>query len=81
MARGNGRKRRRKCCRCPSFSVNGKRARVYCLRIDPDELENWKRVARELGLSVSELVRRAVRVYIRKHEETVPYISRRVRVY
>jgi len=54
--------------------------RVISFKITEEMLDIIEEYARKKRISKSELIRRALRNYIREHEEK-PYITRRVKVY
>ncbi len=54
--------------------------RVVSFKVDEDLLELLEEFARKKKISKSELIRRALRNYIRDSSER-PYITKRVRVY
>ncbi len=54
--------------------------RVVSFKVEEELLDILEEYARKKKISKSELIRRALRNYIREHEEK-PYITRRVKVY
>ena len=54
--------------------------RVVSFKVEEELLDILEQYAERKRISKSELIRRALRNYIREHEEK-PYITRRVRVF
>ena len=54
--------------------------RVVSFKVEEELLDILEQYAERKRISKSELIRRALRSYIRENEER-PYITRRVRVY
>jgi len=53
--------------------------RIITFKIEEEILEALDALARQKGAPRSELIRRAIRLYLSKH--TRPYASKRIRVY
>lgn len=53
--------------------------RIICFKIFEDELDALDTLARKLNLTRSEVIRRAIREYVRKHGEEIKHETIRVK--
>ncbi len=55
--------------------------RVVSFKVDEDLLEMLEEIAKRKGMSKSELIRTAIRLYLMESNERKPFVTRRIRIY